>query len=421
MPWSRPRASWRSTSSSTGARSAGSRTRRLSRPTSSPTSPWRPCAGTPRARSMPDPTDAMDRGDRDALERYYEGLTPEERRARVILEPAYREVYNEVTQAHRSIDQPAYFWERWVPVLGPFPSMLYMKLRQHCYYRPGTPDHRDICWPKQETLAREIGLRDRSSIRRPLEILEKHGFIQRKVSYRTDPGTRRASRGTDRYVVFYELPLRPEDAAQLLILHSRRTPLEIDFHVGVRPTHENAPATGTVPVNDAPSTPRATERPSYPPKSPLHVLVRPTHGSHRGVLPTHLAVGDTHTSSCGRDPHISLWVGPTAELNGNEKKRSTFSGRQHQHMDPEAIEDLAFEITEDLQDPSSLRFFRLVATRLPHPRVRMILSETRSARAEGRITKTAGAYFTAAVKQLAQELGIDLGLGTSRAGCGAAE
>lgn len=78
-------------------------------------------------------------------------------------------------------------------------------------------------------------------------------------------------------------------------------------------------------------------------------------------------------------------------------------------MTSEAIEDLAFEIAEDLQDPSSLRFFLLVATRLPHPRIRMILSETRSARAEGRITKSPGAYFTAAVKQLAQELDVDLG------------
>lgn len=90
-------------------------------------------------------------------------------------------------------------------------------------------------------------------------------------------------------------------------------------------------------------------------------------------------------------------------------------------MDLEAIEDLAFEIAEELRDPSSLRFFRIVAAHLPEPRIRLILSETRSARAEGRITKTPGAYFTAAVKQLAQELGIDLGLGTSRTGCGEAE
>jgi hypothetical protein len=368
-----------------------------------------------------DTQDAVDRGDRDSLERYYEQLSPEERRNRIILEPAYREIYNEVTQAHRTVDQPAYFWERWVPDLGPFASMLYMKLRQHCFYRPGSPDHREICWPRQETLAREIGLRDRGAIRRPLELLEKHGFIKREPSYRTDPQTRRPSRGTDRYLVYFELPLRPQEAAEVLIRHAHTTPLTLDLHVGAKPSHENGPPRGEPLLSPDPPTGEPQRGPSYPPKTPLHVVVKPPDEVIRGSHPQQLAEGPTPTSRWGSRPHISLAVPPPAELHVNEKKRSTFSRGRDRQMNSEAIEDLAFEIAEELRDPSSLRFYRLVAAKLPEPRIRMLLSETRSARAEGRITKSPGAYFTAAVKALAEELQIDLRLGTSRTGPGEKE
>jgi len=115
---------------------------------------------------------------RKQLEKIYAELSPEQRRNRIILEPAFRDAYNEITQAHRLVPVPHYFWEKWVPVLGPVASMLYMRLRQYCYYNPETGEKREHCWPKQETLGKEIGV-SRCTIMRTLPVLEKHGFIKR--------------------------------------------------------------------------------------------------------------------------------------------------------------------------------------------------------------------------------------------------
>lgn len=53
--------------------------------------------------------------EREVFREFYEKLSVEERRARVILEPKFRDAYNEISQAHRQFPIPAYLWERWVP------------------------------------------------------------------------------------------------------------------------------------------------------------------------------------------------------------------------------------------------------------------------------------------------------------------
>ena len=179
---------------------------------------------------------AIDPEERGSLEAYYERLTPQERRERILLVPAYRDHYNAITQAHRAVAQPLYFWERWVPVLGPVASVLYMKLRQYCYHA-GAESPEEHCWPNQEALAREIGITSRVSIRDALRKLEALGFIRRDPTYRRDRETGLPHRATDAYCVFFELPLTTGDAIELLVRRSQEPPpgdppyeVEIDPH-----------------------------------------------------------------------------------------------------------------------------------------------------------------------------------------------
>lgn len=159
---------------------------------------------------------------RKALEEFYANLSPEERRERVFLQPAFRDLYNEITEAHRSVQVPRYFWTKWVPVLGPVATTLYMQLRQYCYFNPKTGETRNICFPKQDTLAKEIGVNDRKTIRKALLLLEEHGFIKREHTYYHDKETKRTLKGSDRYFVYFEIPLVTEDAIDLLIREAAR-------------------------------------------------------------------------------------------------------------------------------------------------------------------------------------------------------
>jgi hypothetical protein len=158
----------------------------------------------------------VDDSERQQLEAYYRGLSPQERRARVILKPEFRDAYNELTQAHRQFPVPEYLW-RWLPVIGPLPVVVYLQLRRYCFFNPETGEKRDVCWPSQARLANEVGVKDRKTLRKALVVLEQNGFIARERTHYKDAVSGRPRQGTDRYRVFFELPLQQKDAAELLV------------------------------------------------------------------------------------------------------------------------------------------------------------------------------------------------------------
>jgi len=324
--------------------------------------------------------------ERESLRRYYEALTPEERRARILLVPAYRDSYNELIHAHRTVEQPAYFWERWVPVLGPIAAVLYMKLRQYCFYRQGPAD--DVCWPRQDTLAREIGIRSAESLRAALQVLEREGFIERQRSCRVDPRSGRPIRGTDRYVVFFEIPLRAEDAAELLIRSVHQIPMTLDSANAVKPPlGANGPMAEKPLLGDLEGSPNAGI---------------PLLGDANAVKPRYGAGGNTALATPANA------VKPRAEVNVQRFQRSTLSSTDSRFSETSPAQELANQIAEELDDPDSLKWFRLIADKLPEGRIRIVLSETRAARDEGRLRGSAGAYFTGGVRRVAVELGIAL-------------
>lgn len=294
--------------------------------------------------------------ERASLERYYRSLTPEQRRERIQLQAAYRDAYNEITEAHQRVELPRYFWRRWVPILGPTASMVYMRLRDLCFSRAG--ENAGVCEPTQEELAQAVGLSKRHTVGAALRLLEQHGFMTRKRIHTQDPRTGRLQRAADQISVYFEVPLHTEDAVDLLILESRQVQLELH--------------------REAEKRPLVTPPDSEGPKNGLSVEVV-------GVQPK----------------------GRKTASNGNGKRNGIYRCLSTTVVDsPQA--HLAADLAEEFRDPGSARFFLRVTSRLPEPLVRRLLSETLAAEREGTLRGRPGAYFTAAVKREAHELGIDL-------------
>ena len=303
---------------------------------------------------------------RREIEEYYASLGPEERRARIFVAPEFSDLYNEITQAHRVIQVPHYFWAKWVPHLGPLATTLYITLRQYTFYNPRTGEKRDWCWPKQATLCDQIGIRDREYLRKGLRLLEEHGFIRRERTYRKDPQTGLARRSSDKYYIRFEIPLIDTDAVELLI---RQTNAE-DLSIG------------------AGSSNRAV-KPSYRKPS----VENPPNET---VSPPYTAGGKTGS----RTNTIS------STNNVNVVDKTTENTEDHARA-----EDLALQLSEILSDPDSLGFYRLVARKLPQDTIWRALGLTKEAHQADQIRTTRARYFTDTVKRLAGELEIDLRLG----------
>lgn len=322
------------------------------------------------------------------IEELYESLSPEERRDRIILAPAFRDAYNEITEAHRVIQVPKYFWDKWVPTLGPVAATLYMRLRQYCYYNPQTGERRDWCWPKQSTLAREIGIRDRKTLRKSLTLLEEHGFIRReRTVHRATHGQIR--RGTDKYFVYFEIPLVTADAVTLLIKESTTLKtLDID-HKGKKSSygdeaHEELDHKGKISLSAArekiPSQ-RSTES-TY--KNVTNVGLKPVkEGLHHHPAVTVL----TEEERSSREG-LALRIGD--ELKALSQRR-------------------------DVAPHGSEGFHRRVAAILGPKFVAEALTATRDAVEDSRagrrkLKRGPDAYFAGVVRKIADREGIDLGV-----------
>jgi hypothetical protein len=338
---------------------------------------------------------SMSEDQHKAFEAYYESLSPEERRQRIVLQPAFRDAYNEITEAHRSVQVPRYFWTKWVPMLGPVAATLYMQLRQYCYYNPKTGEVRNLCWPKQATLAQEIGVKDEKTIRKALALLEEHGFIKREHTYYRDADAGLTRKGTDRYLVYFEVPLVTEDAVELLIRQSGSAAATADECNGKK----------------SPYTPEGVENPGCNgKKSPYLVGEKIPHRTSTRTSTYNVNVGGANQAETGRIPRQTPAVHP--EERAEREALAAFIGDQLKTMVGRW----------DGQDHKSARFHRRVALVMPQHLVQDALAATRDAvedERSGRKSLREGpdAYFAGTVRRIAEREGIDLGVtwGANRA------
>lgn len=303
------------------------------------------------------PTDDERERLRDEIVR---GLTME----KIQVEPWYLDVRGEIVQPDQVTVQTKYFWSHWAGKLGPLATCLLLRLRQYCYFNRATGEKRDWCYPSQETLGDELGAH-RETIGIALKKLEALGFVRREAQYRYDANARRSVRTTDKYYILMEDPIVPEDEPKAFVLAAQRMLAE---QPKVRSSQRDA---------------RKSEIPTYGPSAV-------DNSPRKSEIPTHEAVGDSGRKSDLQEAHKNVNVASHSE--GDELR----------------IADLTAQLVEELRDPGSRNFYRLVVQRMPEAMVYMTLSETKDAKRTGQIRKSAGAYFTHAIKAAAERIGVDL-------------
>lgn len=328
---------------------------------------------------------------RQQLREEYEALSAEDKQRRLVLEPAFRDAYNEITQADRFSPVPWYFWAKWAPRLNPLLSMVYLKLRQFVFFNRQTGERREVVWPRQETLAEQIGS-NRKSVMRALKELERLGFLSSKKGRFNVPKTGLLVNGTKKYRVFFELPLVPEDAVELLI---RQMNLPENDQVD-RMSLFGTFGSGSV------------------------------ENSHReSLLGTSLAVPnrDCRTNTRTNTPNVDNVMfhkklkedspGIGEEVPRQRKLEKTAETERLAGEIGDAL--LTMEGSRNLEEHRSAGFHRVIASRMPETLLRKALMATRDAvddQRAGRKTLRGGpsAYFAGVVKQLAADEGIELGL-----------
>ena len=321
------------------------------------------------------------------MRRFWEQLTPAQRRGRLALRAGFRSAANEALQLDRFFPVPSYLWERWCPLLGVLPIAVYLELRRMCFVDRATGERRLTCWPKQETIARRLGVRKRHTIAAALKVLETHGLISRERTHYNEPVSGQIRRGVTAYTVWWEPPLVVEDAVALLLKEMRT----VSENSGGSHRAENRPV-----GNKAPEGPK--EGHAYTAeKRPSELIPRNTLSNVRnddsevqliGRLRDHPKVTAMRQDERARCEALALELGERLLTWGRQ-----FDGSPHH----------------------SEGFHRRVAFLMPETFVREALMATGDAVAErlaGRegCRKGPSAFFAGAVKRIAAREGVDLQL-----------
>ena len=321
-----------------------------------------------------------------------EKLGPGEFR-QMILKPAFRDAYNDIIQAHRVFLLPQYYFEKWRPLFGTVAHAVYEELRRKIYYNPQTGERRERVNLKQTQLAQSIGIKDPKTIRKALRLLEEYGFIDRERTYYKDPVTKRPHQGTDRYIVYFEIPLVDKDMVELLVKETEQ---------GVVESYEGKSSLHKV----TPPPRHSYEGKSYPPTG------RETLPDNISTLDNTVSVtnvtaskGNTRRGTFANDPRIRSLTDTQREdnddfvdrvidtLNRYANPRGDFEGGKHQsrgfirravYLMPRRFINEALMATKDMLDDQ--------------------MAGKRSLR------KSPSAYFAGIVRHIAAKERIDLGI-----------
>jgi len=324
----------------------------------------------------------------------YMALPAEDRRSRLLVMPYYSQKRDEILEPDNVVQQFRYFWDQWVPRLGPVASMLYMKLRQYCYYNRRTGEVRDYCFPKQSTLGEVIGVKDKKTVRKALVLLEQHGLIRRESQYRYDQKQGKRVRTTDVYHVAITDILTPEDSVTVLLDDVKDVVTEEDTPRGI-------------------FSPQVIQKP-----------VEPVDNSRpKGNISPHIGGGE--------NPSQEEVLIRSKNNVTNVRFKKTSSGLQDHpvvkamnEQERASKESLVLEIGDRLLamggqsslDPhKSAGFHRRVAFLMPTALVYEAIAATRDAfenERSGRTTIPKGldAYFGGIVRRIAEREGIDIGV-----------
>lgn len=199
--------------------------------------------------------------------------------SRMQLVPFYEDAKNELINPDRIVTITWYELHHWLPRLGPTKFMLIQILRRHCYYNKLTKERRDWCYPKQDTIAKELGVSARTVwtlLNDPDEDLKR--FITREANYVYDANKRKKVRSVDKYYIKMDTPLLPEHEGSLAVIMAQRIIAQESEKDQLRPTRKNCEQVSETveTVDNFPPTRKNCEYISVADSAKEEVLIRKT-------------------------------------------------------------------------------------------------------------------------------------------------
>lgn len=296
---------------------------------------------------------------------------------------------------------PRYALLKWLPVIGSEAFGLWLVMRDMARVEAARSD--SWCWPDQNQLAETIGV-SKNTLRKLLELLERHGFIRCERRREKGPRNWGMVQGTNHYEVFVDVPLVEADAIEALLAQTVEEGDRAEFKTC---TQRLQSAQSPLSSKSAPSG--AGLKSCTQPSEEIQAL---SPAEFKSCVPNVSNEDNLANVRENRSKGIPLREHPLVrQLTATEKRERA---------------RLAIEIGEGLQRMSgtresgphrSLGFHRRVAFILGPVLVHEALSATRDAveaRRAGRggVRQDPAAFFGGIVKELARQHGIDLGLST---------
>ncbi len=296
------------------------------------------------------------------------------------LQPIYLDCRNEIVAPDKVAVVSHYFLDKWGPKLGPTLTLLIIRLRRYCYFNKLTKEQRNRCYPRHDTIAKEIGV-SRWTILRELQRPIAQYFVKREKRYVYNPVTRKSVRTSDMYYIAMDDPLVPEDEERLKLLVRQKIS-------GKKDGAESEQQMRTVDLSSNLLLRSAKPRADPPPKWQFATQVR-----------------------------CSKLLQEEVPLRGTKKNvnvNADFLDPPEEQTEREAqIQGLVSEMIEVLQDPQSTSYYAFLAHRIleAYESPELIfraLSETKEEARMGNIRRSRGAFFIDLIKRYCAEDRVSL-------------
>lgn len=126
----------------------------------------------------------------------------------------YHHLCNEIIKPRSQIRETRYFWRKWRKLLGATLTIIVIEARDRCFRNLQTGEERNYFSMSLDEFASACDISERT-LRRTLKHEHAEKFIRVEATYRYDAILKKKVRGPNRFEVFLDDPLTPEDQSLL--------------------------------------------------------------------------------------------------------------------------------------------------------------------------------------------------------------
>lgn len=132
----------------------------------------------------------------------------------VKLERVFRDARNQITGPDKNVHSPKYFWDKWVPELGPNLATIITQLRNLGSYKQ-TAEKENATFISLDELAKQCGL-SKATLKRELRKAVTLLFVKIYPNYKYNEALRKKVRCANTYEVFMDDPIHESDHHKLI-------------------------------------------------------------------------------------------------------------------------------------------------------------------------------------------------------------